>query len=97
VVLGVPAGLGAYTQWDQRLEARLGAAVLSVQAIKGMEIGDAFENTNLIGTQAQDAIRLGQDAGKGEGRRSDLIRLTNRAGGIEGGISNGQPIISVQP
>jgi chorismate synthase len=93
VALGVPGGLGSYAQWDRRLEARLGAAVLSVQAIKGVEIGDAFENTRLPGTQAHDAIRLGRDAEAGEGRRKDLVRPTNRAGGIEGGISNGQPIV----
>ena len=58
VALGVPAGLGSYAQWDRRLDARLGAAVLSVQAIKGVEIGDAFENARLPGTQAQDAITL---------------------------------------
>lgn len=91
VVLGVPVGLGSYAQWDRRLEARLGAAVLSVQAIKGVEIGDAFENTHLTGTHAQDAIRLGTGSSEKESR--NLVRPTNRAGGIEGGISNGQPII----
>jgi len=65
-------------QWDQRLEARLAAAILSVQAFKGIEIGDAFENTCLPGTQAQDAILL-------EG--VNLHRRSNRAGGIEGGMS----------
>ncbi len=84
VALNVPPGLGSFAQWDRRLEARLGMAILSVQAIKGVEIGDAFENTTLPGTQAQDPIRL-------EGRR--LVRPSNRAGGIEGGISNGQPIV----
>ncbi|MFH1524358.1 MAG: chorismate synthase [Chloroflexota bacterium] len=96
VALGVPAGLGSYAQWDRRLDARLGAAILSVQAIKGIEIGDAFENTRLPGTQAQDAITLTPDPspiGRGEGVRGELLRPTNRAGGIEGGISNGQPII----
>jgi len=58
VALGVPAGLGSFAQWDRRLDARLGAALLSVQAIKGVEIGDAWENAKLPGTQAQDAIRL---------------------------------------
>ncbi len=82
--LGVPVGLGSHVQSDRRLEARLGAAVLSVQAIKGVEFGAAFENAHLPGTQAHDAIRL-------DGRR--LIRPTNRAGGVEGGISNGQPLL----
>jgi chorismate synthase len=96
VVLGVPGGLGSYAQWDRRLEARLGAAVLSVQAMKGVEIGDAFENTRLPGTQAHDAITLTPNSspfGRGEGVRGELLRPTNRAGGIEGGISNGQPIV----
>jgi chorismate synthase len=96
VALGVPAGLGSYAQWDQRLESRLGAAVLSVQAIKGVEIGDAFENVHLPGTQAQDAITLtpnpSSTSGRGEGV-GELFRPTNRAGGIEGGISNGLPIV----
>ncbi len=84
VALNVPPGLGSFAEWDRRLEARLGMAILSVQAIKGVEIGDAFENASMPGTQAQDGISL-------EGRR--LVRTSNRAGGIEGGISNGQPIV----
>lgn len=86
VALGVPPGLGSYVQWDRRLDARLGAALLSVPAIKGVEIGEAWENAHLPGTQAHDAIRLGMDG-------EQLVRPTNRAGGIEGGISNGQPIL----
>jgi chorismate synthase len=82
--LGLPAGLGSHTQWDQRLEARLGAAILSVQAIKGVEIGDAFSNASLPGTSAHDPIRI-------DGKH--LIRPTNRSGGTEGGISTGQPLI----
>ncbi len=84
VGLGIPPGLGTHTQWDRRLEARLGAAVLSVQAIKGVEFGPAFQNTRLTGTQVQDAIFLEND---------NLVRKTDRAGGVEGGISTGQPII----
>jgi chorismate synthase len=93
VALGLPVGLGSYAQWDKRLEARLGAAILSVQAMKGVEIGDAFENARLPGTQAHDAIRLPSPI-LGEGRGGEgLTRPTNRAGGTEGGISNGQPLI----
>lgn len=88
VALGLPIGLGSYAQWDKRLEARLAAAVLSVQAMKGVEIGPAFENAKLPGTRVHDAIKLPSPQ-RGEG----LIRSTNRAGGTEGGISNGQPII----
>jgi len=77
-------GLGSYAQWDRRLEARLAAAVLSVQAMKGVEIGPAFENSRLPGTRVHDAIRLDGDT---------LVRPADRAGGTEGGISNGKPII----
>ena len=84
VALGLPSGLGSFMQWDRRLEARLGAAVLSVQAIKGVEIGNAFEVARLPGTLAQDGIRL---------ENGELVRKTNRAGGLEGGVTNGQPLI----
>lgn len=85
VVLNLPVGLGSFVQWDKRLEAKLAHAVMSVQAIKGVEVGDAFENAKRIGTQAHDAMQLGT--------RNSVIRNSNRAGGTEGGISNGQPII----
>ncbi|MCX6057809.1 MAG: chorismate synthase [Chloroflexi bacterium] len=84
VALNLPVGLGSFVQWDKRLEAKLALAVMSVQAIKGVEVGDAFENAKRIGTQAHDPMTL---------QYSNIQRLTNRAGGIEGGISNGQPII----
>lgn len=84
VALGVPIGLGSFAQWDKRLEARLAKALMSVQAIKGVEVGDAFANAYLPGTQAQDAIRIH------DGR---ISRISNRAGGTEGGVSNGQPIV----
>lgn len=82
--LGLPVGLGSHVNSDRRLEARLGSAVLSVQAIKGVEFGPAFENSRLPGTQVHDAITL-------NGTR--LVRKTNRSGGIEGGISTGQPLV----
>lgn len=84
VALGLPPGLGSHVQWDRRLEARLGAAVLSVQAMKGVEFGPAFDNTRLPGTQVHDAIQL-------EGSR--LVRPTDRSGGLEGGITTGQPLV----
>ena len=86
VALNIPVGLGSFVQWDRRLEAKLALAIMSVQAIKGVEVGDAFENAKRIGTQAHDPINLRPST-------FDLHRSTNRAGGIEGGISNGQPII----
>lgn len=84
VALDVPAGLGSFAQWDRRLEARLAMALMSVQAIKGVEVGEAFANAGRPGTAAQDALVL---------RDGRLARSSNRAGGIEGGISNGQPIV----
>jgi len=93
VALNVPVGLGSFAQWDKRLEARLAMAVMSVQAIKGVEVGDAFANARLPGTQVQDAMRLSPlPRGEGAGVRA-VTRQSNRAGGTEGGISNGQPII----
>ena len=86
VALNLPVGLGSFVQWDKRLEAKLAMAIMSVQAIKGVEIGDAFENAKRIGTEAHDPINLQLST-------FNLQRSTNRAGGIEGGISNGQPII----
>ena len=84
VALGVPPGLGSHVHWDRKLTSRLAAAALGIPAAKGVEIGEAFDNAARTGTQAQDAIRM-------EGNR--IVRATNRCGGIEGGISNGQPIL----
>ncbi len=84
VALNLPPGLGSYVHWERRLEARLGAAVLSIPAIKGVEIGPAFENAARSGTQAHDAVML---------KDQELVRPTNRAGGLEGGITNGQPLL----
>ncbi len=84
LALGLPPGLGSHVHWDRRLEARLGAAVLSVQAIKGVEIGPAFENSHKTGTQVQDPILLDGD---------ELVRPSQKNGGLEGGITTGQPLI----
>lgn len=84
VALGLPPGLGSFVQWDRRLEARLGAALLSVQAIKGVEFGDAFSNARLPGTQAHDPIYLSG---------GELLRPTQRAGGLEGGVTMGAPLV----
>ena len=81
---GVPAGIGTYVESDRRLDAALASAVMGIQAIKGVEIGDGFLEAVRPGSQAHDEIVPGAD-----GR---ITRLTNRAGGIEGGMSNGQPI-----
>jgi chorismate synthase len=84
VALNLPVGLGSFTQWDKRLEAKLARAIMSVQAIKGVEVGDAFENARRLGTLAHDSMHLDS---------SLVTRHSNRAGGIEGGVSNGQPIV----
>ena len=81
---GVPAGIGTYVELDRRLDAALASAVMGIQAIKGVEIGDGFLEAVRPGSQAHDEMVPGAD-----GR---ITRLTNRAGGIEGGMSNGQPI-----
>ena len=87
---GAPVGLGSHVQWDRWLDARLAAAVMSIQAIKGVEIGPAFENAREPGTQVHDEFeRVGESASQ----RGKLARTSNRAGGIEGGMSNGQPIV----
>ncbi|MBI3362266.1 MAG: chorismate synthase, partial [Chloroflexi bacterium] len=84
VALGAPSGLGSHVHWDRRLTGRLAQAVMSIHAIKGVEVGDGFANARKSGTQVHDEIFL-------EGGR--LERHTNRAGGLEGGITTGQPII----
>jgi len=89
VALGVPPGLGSHVHWDRRLTGRLAAALLSIHAMKGIEIGEAFANARKPGTKVHDEIVL-QD---GTGQRK-LMRHTNRAGGLEGGITTGQPIIA---
>lgn len=85
VALNVPPGLGSYVQADRRLDARLLGAMGTIPAVKGAEIGHAFDQAALPGTQVHDPIRVG-DAG-------NLIRPSNRAGGLEGGITAGEPIV----
>ena len=86
VALGVPPGLGSHVHYDRRLDGRIVAALVSIHAMKGAEIGTAFENAGRRGSGAHDAI-LRDEAG-------NLRRRSNRAGGIEGGISTGQPIVA---
>jgi len=83
-VLGAPVGLGSHVHWDRKLDGRLAQAVMSVQAIKAVEIGDGFENARRPGTQAHDQIVPGAEGPE---------RLSNRAGGMEGGVTNGQPVV----
>jgi len=83
-ITGVPPGFGSYVQHDRRLDAALAAAIISIQAIKGVEIGPAFENARKLGSEVHDAFHLSPKEG--------LTRKTNRAGGLEGSMSSGQTI-----
>ncbi|MBK5268887.1 MAG: chorismate synthase [Acidimicrobiia bacterium] len=83
VVHGLPAGVGSHTHWDRRLDARLAYALMSIQAIKGVEVGDGFESARRRGSAAHDEIYL---------EDGEFIRKTDRAGGTEGGMSTGQPL-----
>ncbi len=85
IALGLPVGLGSHVHWDRRLTTRLMAAVGSIPAIKGVEIGPAFENATLPGSQVHDEIFRDEEG--------NLIRKTNRAGGLEGGITTGEPLV----
>lgn len=83
VARGVVPGLGSYVQYDRKLDALLAGALMSVQAIKGVEIGLGFEAAERMGSQVHDSISY----------QGGFTRATNRAGGIEGGMSNGEPIV----
>ncbi len=84
---GLPAGLGSHVHWDRRLDSRLAAALMGIQAIKGVEIGDGFATARRRGSCAHDEIEVGGSRGDPDG---GIRRRTNRAGGIEGGISTGE-------
>lgn len=83
VVFDLPLGLGSHIQWDTRLDGRLAQALMSIPAIKGVEFGDGFATAAKLGSQAHDAIYW----------QERFIRHTNHAGGVEGGITNGEPLI----
>jgi chorismate synthase len=86
VVHGAPIGLGSHTHWDRRLDGALAAAVMSIQIVKGVEFGLGFNQTRLLGSQVHDPI---------DGRRADgtWIHRSNNAGGLTGGVTNGEPIV----
>ncbi len=86
VVTNPPIGLGSYTQWDRRLSARLAMAAMSIQAMKGVEIGMGFEVARRFGSEVHDDIYYDKQG-------QQFIRHTNNAGGLEGGITNGLPIV----
>lgn len=84
IATGLPYGLGAHTQWDQKLHARISAIMMSVNAFKGIEVGDGFDGAEKFGSEVHDEI--GHDG-------ENFTRYSNNAGGIEGGMSNAQPIV----
>jgi chorismate synthase len=86
VASGVPVGLGSHVQWDRRLDAALAGAVMSIPIVKGVELGLGFAQTRLLGSEVQDVI-------EGRSAAGEWRRHSNNAGGLEGGISNGQPIV----
>lgn len=86
VATGVPIGLGSYSQWDRRLSTLIAMALMSIPSIKGVEIGNGFESSSLPGTRVHDVIRRDSERG--------WYHLTNNAGGIEGGMSNGEAIVA---
>ena len=86
IAYGLPVGLGSHVHWDRKLDGLLGQAMLSIQAVKGIEIGEAIEGAGRLGSQAHDAISWNVQSG-------GYQRDTNRSGGIEGGITNGEPVV----
>ena len=86
VAHGLPIGLGSYVHWDRRLDAALAAAVMSINIVKGVELGLGFEQTRRFGSQVHDVI-----AGRGDGGR--WIHRSNNAGGLTGGVTNGEPLV----
>jgi chorismate synthase len=86
VAHGLPIGLGSYVHWDRRLDAALAAAVMSINIVKGVELGLGFEQTRRFGSAVHDVI-----AGRGEGGR--WIHRSNNAGGLTGGVTNGEPLV----
>jgi chorismate synthase len=86
VVHGLPIGLGSYVHWDRRLDAALAAAVMSINIVKGVEFGLGFEQTRRFGSAVHDVIE-GRDA---DGR---WVHRTNNAGGLTGGVTNGEPLV----
>jgi chorismate synthase len=85
VATGVPIGLGSYSQWDRRLSTKLAMALMSIPSVKGVEIGDGFESSTQPGSQVHDVVQWSEEQG--------WQHITNNAGGVEGGMSNGAPII----
>jgi len=90
IVRGLPVGLGGFSQWDQRLDGRLAAGLMSIHSVKGVEIGLGFEAARKRGSLVHDEIYLEEDA---QPAKKGFYRKTNNAGGIEGGITNGEDVV----
>jgi chorismate synthase len=90
-VEGLPFGLGTHAQWDRKLDGRIAQAVMAVQAIKGVEIGMGFEAARLPGSKVHDPIQY--DDSQKDGPNLGFVRPTNNAGGLEAGMTNGQPLV----
>jgi len=86
VAHGIPLGLGSHAQWDEKLDARLARAVMSIQAVKAVELGNGVSNASSYGSEVQDEIRY-------DAARKRFARSSNRAGGLEGGITNGEDVV----
>jgi chorismate synthase len=89
VVTGLPVGLGSHVSWDRKIDGRIGQAMLSIPAVKGVEIGMGFETARRSGSDVHDEI----DAAPGRTRAGHVQRRTNRAGGTEGGMTTGEPLV----
>ena len=89
VVDGLPVGLGSHVSWDRKLDGRLGAAILSIPAVKGVEMGMGFEAARRTGAEVHDEIEMAP----GQTRTGNVRRRTNRAGGLEGGMTTGEPLV----
>lgn len=92
-VTGLPIGLGSHIQWDQKLDGKLAQALISIQAIKGVEIGMGFEMGRRFGSEVMDEIFYSKKSAISSQLSAGFFRKTNNAGGIEGGMTNGMPII----
>ena len=90
VVQGLPVGIGSHVSWDRKLDGRIAQALMSIQAMKGVEIGMGFEAARRPGSQVHDVIEADANAERGGGYK----RATNRAGGVEGGMTTGGPLIA---
>ncbi len=89
VVTGLPVGLGSYVSWDAKLDGRLAGAVMSIQAVKGVEIGLGFEGARRPGSRVHDPI----ETDPSKPRAGEIGRASNRAGGLEGGVTTGEPVV----